>query len=106
MVLQLNRLSKNTEFSIKTIFFPLLAAFSVFVWLWFNNYNHELFNFNGRVLGISTLNKIDVELRISQFYKAFFFSLFSFIVLLILNNFLYRVKKRIRVELLFFRARC
>ncbi|MCD4793732.1 MAG: hypothetical protein K8R54_10885 [Bacteroidales bacterium] len=93
-------LSEILVINIKTIFFPLFAAFSVFILLWFDNYNHELFNFNDRVLGISTLNKVDVNLRISQFYKAFFFSLFSFIVILLLNNFFYKTKRTIRVELL------
>ncbi len=91
---------KVSEINIKTLFFPLFAAFSVFVFLWFNNYSLELFNFNGRVLGISTFDKIDVKLRISQFYKAIFYSLITFVVLLITTNALYKSKRKIRTEFL------
>lgn len=93
-------MSAILKINTKTIFFPVFAALSVFVVLWFSNYNHELFHFTDRVLGISTLNKIDVKLRISQFYKAFFCSFFTFTGTLLLSNYFFNTKRRIRVELL------
>lgn len=86
--------------NIKTIFIAIFAALSVFILIWFDNYSFELFGFKKRVLGIATLNKIDVAARLSNFYKALYSSIFSYIIFHFFANILYNLFKKIRRELL------
>ncbi|MFN3403900.1 MAG: hypothetical protein ACK40G_07385 [Cytophagaceae bacterium] len=46
-----------------------------------NNYNHELLSFDKRMIGIATLEKIDISYRVRFFYKAI--AIFSFVFILI-----------------------
>ncbi len=73
-----NKFLKDTKHN--TWIFPIMLSIAAFLHFWLNNFSFELSEFNDRIIGISTFNKIDVAARLSQFYKAFFIAIAVFLV--------------------------
>ena len=78
---------KIREFKSYEVLPPLLFSVWLFLKLWLNHFSFELNEFNDRIIGISSLEMIDVGIRLKTFYRALFTGITTFAVLL----FLYRL---------------
>ncbi|MFO7880504.1 MAG: hypothetical protein R6V52_10745 [Bacteroidales bacterium] len=86
---------------ISSIFPPLLAALLVFLRFWSDTFVFPLRDFGDRLIGVATLQQVDVAARLGMFYKGLFAGLLAFLLTLILYRLFQRRFKKQHIEISF-----
>jgi len=80
------------------IFFPVFLSFFVFLFVWPQNISAPITDFSKTIIGVSTLNNVDVSNRVTLFYRGFLYAVFVLIVSNYLFNKLYEAIKHAKTE--------
>ena len=81
------------QFNINVVFIPVFFAILSFVHAWPQEISLPITDFSHTIIGVSTLQNVDVSHRVTLFYRGLFLAMFVFLSLNYLSNrFLIKIK--------------